>query len=258
MRAENCEPRHRHNTPAISHRNEEGRVQLADFLSLLTFAQFLNFAFIDEFFVYAQRKVNTKNDIIWTDNPNDPAVQEMLNNRKFRNPACVGVCVMMSAKTISFIIKEQGQSWDGAYFRDTVIPHLETFIDDEDNFYDNTLACVVHDRCPGWRANATQTLLDDLQIDHIRCDESYGCWIGNSADLNVIENYGSILMSDVELELMKEPIRSQNQKTTIIKVLRRVLRRHKNSKQDTFKSLVLSFPKRLEMIKQNKGKPLKY
>ena len=125
-------------------------------------------------------------------------------------------------------------------------------------FYPNSLATVVHDRCPGWKARATQELLDELEIDHIRCDDSYGCWIGNSADLNVIENYGSIVMTDVSQEILKEPPNTQNQIHTVIKVLRLVLRRHKRTKQDMFTDLVLSFPKRLEMIRQNGGKPIKH
>ena len=255
LKCQNLKPLHRSNAPAITLTNQEHRVDLHDYLSNLTYQQWLNFYFIDEFFIWAQRKINTKNDIIWSDNKDE--ILELLHSRKYANPECVGVCVIMSAKTIRWVIKKDGQSWNGEYFRGTIIPVIQDFVEDEDNFYDNSLACGQHDCAPGWAANATQDDLKDADLDFIWA-RGYGRWPGNSPDLNPIENLGSCLMNEVENELNEYDWGDRNNRDLIIQILRKVLRRYKRQEADLFKRLVLSFPTRLKEVKANGGKPLKY
>lgn len=256
LRASQLKPRHRRNVPMLSALNITHRLELADFLSNLTDDQWLNMVVMDEFFIYMQRKINSKNDVIWTDDPSE--CENLFYNPVPRNSVCIGVCIIMSCKTISWLIKDQGQSWDGEYFRQSVIPWVEDFMTDTDCVEDPDLACLVHDCCPGWSARATQQQMEETGIDFIKAT-GYGRWGGNSADLNTIENCGGSVMEAVETELMNEPVsQTQTQRQVLLKVLRRVLRRYKRNNQDYFRKLVLSFPDRLAKMVANGGKSIKY
>ena len=47
-----------------------------------------NMVFMDEFYIYQQRKINSKNDIIWTFSVND--IPDHLRNKYPRKPRCIG------------------------------------------------------------------------------------------------------------------------------------------------------------------------
>jgi hypothetical protein len=74
----------------------------------------------DEFFVWAVRKPNHQNDRIWAksieDTEDDQRYRELA-----RNQACVGIFVIFTVKKLLWIIKNKGESWDGNYFRETVL-----------------------------------------------------------------------------------------------------------------------------------------
>ena len=69
---------------------------------------------------------------------------------------------MFTAKRMMWVIKHEGQSWNGVYFRETVLlEHVIPFLNDDDNVISVCETTFVHDRAPCMKANATQKLLRD-------------------------------------------------------------------------------------------------
>ncbi len=70
----NLKPFHRVNAPMITNLNIEHRLRLAKhFINLFNNEPEIlpNMVFMDEFYIYQQRKINSKNDIIWAFSVND-------------------------------------------------------------------------------------------------------------------------------------------------------------------------------------------
>ena len=64
--------------------------------------------------LYFQRKINSKNDIIWAfDIQSIP--EHIRYNRVARNPGCIGVFIVISNFGVFFDIKDEGQSWNNVY-----------------------------------------------------------------------------------------------------------------------------------------------
>ncbi len=118
--------------------------------------------------------------------------------------------VAITKNSVYYKIKRDGQTWGGQYFRRIIIHELDDWIngrmgvvavDDIDKFM------IIHDGAPGWTAKDTQRLLaQHFGIDHFvpsrnNKDSNIPPWAGNSPDLNVVENFGSILMEDVALKI---------------------------------------------------------
>ena len=86
-----------------------------------------------------------------------------------------------------WILKDQsGQSWDGAFFREQIIPKVNDFLTDMDNVLDVDEVILLHDNAPGWTANATQEILRDGPFDFFEKTQ----YPGNSPDLNACEDLG--------------------------------------------------------------------
>ncbi|CAF4463241.1 unnamed protein product, partial [Rotaria magnacalcarata] len=67
-----------------------------------------------------------------------------------------------------------------------------------DNVIDPDEVIFVHDKAPCMRANKTQHLLQDNDVNFWGND----IWPGNSPDLNVAECIGSIIKDEVETKML--------------------------------------------------------
>jgi len=256
-------PFHRRNAPIITEPNVEHRLALSKYF--VNFFQtnpdvLENMIFIDEFFIYHLTKCNTKNDVIWAksrdDIPNDIAY-----NKYPKNSQCVGICVAISSVAVWYDIKEEGQSWDGNYFRTKIIPSIKEWANKPNNVPDPSKMIIQHDCCPGWKAHTTQSLLVQCfgmahfipQLD----DEANPIprWPGNSPDMNPVENFGSIFKEKTE-----ELIDRCNTEVNKAKLLQLVERAINESAQTEclLKNLVRSFQTRCQKVIDGGGKPLEY
>jgi hypothetical protein len=191
---EELKPFHVIAKPYKSQLNIEDRLFFANWLSDKSAEDFLHLAPSDEFFVYAVRKPNHQNDRIWAKN-----IEDIESDERFReivkNPVCIGIFVLFTARKLMFVIKEDGQSWDGNYFRETVLrENVIPFLKEPENVLDTRKVIFLHDKAPCMRAIATQQLLNESGIDFWGND----FWPGNSPDLNPAEHIGSIIKDEVE------------------------------------------------------------
>ncbi len=119
----------------------------------------------DEFFIWLISKPNHQNDRIWSKNIED--IEEDDRYRELVNsPVCVGIFIIFTAKKLHWVIKERGQSWNGQYFRETILKqHVIPFLKNTENVVDVEQVTFIHEIAPCIRANATQQLLVDNEID---------------------------------------------------------------------------------------------
>jgi transposase len=162
--------------PLKTNTHVEDRKWLADFVADWTEEDFLHIAPSDEFYVYVIRKPNHQNDRLWAKNiediSNDERYREMVQDTK-----CIGIFVMFTAKKLLWILKEQGQSWDGVYFREIILQqHVIPFLRDPNNVLDTNEVTFLHDKAPCMKANATQHLLEDEDVKFW----GNSIWPGNS------------------------------------------------------------------------------
>jgi hypothetical protein len=241
-------------SPFITPLNKQHRLDLVYYLSDLEPKHWENFVFSDEFFFYSMRKHNSKNDVIWGKSVSDLKAQ--LFHRNARGVQCVGVFIAFSSRSMTFVIKEKGQSWNSAYFCDTIVPHIVNFVENEDNVPNPDLVTFVHDCAPGWTAKITQDALIESQMDFIRA-KGFGRWPGNSPDINPAENLGSVLMNQLECELDKFNGDGKYSINVLMRILRKILKRmQKNTK--LLNDLVLSFQSRLQQVKESNGLKINY
>ena len=150
------------------------------------------------FFVYVTRRLNFQNDRVWSSTP-DEILNEEGHRKLIKNLECAGVFVLFTARRMMWVTKPSGQNWNGDYFRkiltDSVIP-----FQDPRNAVDVTQVTFLHDKAPCMKALRTQTLLRENNVDFFGNDK----WPGNSPDLNVCENLGSIMKNEVEKRMLSE------------------------------------------------------
>ena len=126
---------------------------------------------------------------------------------------CVGIFVMFTAKKLMWILKEQGQSWDGGYFREVVLQqHVIPFLRNSNNVLDTNEVIFLHGKASCMKANATQHLLEDEGIKFW----GNSIWSGNSLDMNPAENIGAIIKDKVE-ELMASEDRQNRYSYDVLK-----------------------------------------
>ncbi|CAF1253854.1 unnamed protein product [Didymodactylos carnosus] len=105
---------------------------------------------------------------------------------------------MFTAKKLLWVLKEDGQSWDGAYFRKIILQkHVIPFLRNPINVIDTNEVIFLHDKAPCMKANATQHILEDEDVNFW----GNSIWPGNDPDMNPAENIGAIIKDKVE-ELM--------------------------------------------------------
>ena len=149
------------------------------------------------------------------------------------------------------IILQNQESWDQIYFQETIIPDCLEFFENPNNIENPKELCLVHDCCPGWGANNTQALLQEelgdsgfipARDDPNRIDHGTVClrWAGgNSPDMNVVENLGSILMDKVDEAL--DRTRGKRTKLKLRRIITKTLNQLSKDIQ-LLESLVRSFP----------------
>ena len=240
--------------PRISETSVENRLSFCDLLRDWTDDDFMFLAPSDEFFIYSERKPNHQNDRIWAYTLDDIA-DEIRIKPKSKYPTCIGVFICFTAKTMCWVVKEKGESWDGSYFRekillDVVIP----FLRDEENVLNVEATTFLHDKAPCMKAIATQQLLRTNNIDFF--DNSQ--WPGSSPDLNVCENLGAILKNNVDEVLSTKYSDSERlSHSVLLKSIKNELKTmSKNT--DLFERLLRSYPSRLAAVRAAKGKATDY
>ncbi len=123
---------------------------------------------------------------------------------------------------------------------------------------------IVHDCAPGWKAKDTQALLvRTFGVNNFipgldNNDSDIPRWPGNSADMNVVENFGSILMDQVELKIlgMNEQDQYAN-KQVLIQLIEESIEKLADDAQ-MLSNLIYSFVKRCKECVARNGGPLNY
>ena len=238
--------------PMKSVTNIEDRLWFCGFLRDWDEEDFLHLVPSDEFFIYCVRKPNRKNDIVWALKRDD--IADLLEKAVPTHPLCIGLFLMFSAKRLIGVIKEDGQTWNGAYFRDTIIRHhILPFMKNEDCVIDINSATFLHDRAPCYKAAETQELMRSSGIDFF----SFSEYPGNSPDLNTTENMGSIVKDRVDALLDREPEDRRYTKDTLKKCIKKTIR-ELNQTTELFEALLKSYPARLAAVQRANGGHTKY
>lgn len=248
LRNEGFKPFHVITKPLKTDLNKENRLFLAEYCQNLEEEDFLHYAFSDEFFIYSIRKPNHQNDRVWALEQED--IPEYEHYRQIvKNPTCIGLFLMFTAKRMMWVIKAKGQSWDGDYFRRTVLArHVIPFLSDPDNVLVVGETTFVHDRAPCMKANKTQEYLKRKEIQFWGND----LWPGNSPDLNPTENLGEVVKNRVEEKMHKEIGPGRYSEETLLKNLNMVLGGFEHD-TDLFENLLCSMPERLRQVKEAEG-----
>ena len=238
--------------PRISPLCRENRLAFCDLLSDWDENDFMYLAPSDEFFIYAERRPNYQNDRIWALSLEDIAYEDRVRE-KAKFPCCIGVFLCFTAKKMMWVLKEKGQSWDGAYFRQILTDNIIPFLKNRENVIDVKQTTFLHDKAPCMKALATQQLLINNNVDFFSNTQ----WPGSSPDLNVAENVGAILKDRTEEELLKHPSSDRIKPKILSSTLNKVLRSLEND-TDLFERLLRSYPTRLAEVRKMNGFATKY
>jgi hypothetical protein len=149
---------------------------------------FVHLAPSDEFFVWAVRRPNYQNDRIWAKSIDDIEEDERYCEM-IKNQVCIGIFVVFIVKRLLWVIKDNGESWNGQYFRDRILTkNVFPFLKNKENLLDPDEVIFIHDKAPCMRANQTQHLFQDNDVKFWGND----MWPGNLPDLNLAEHIGAI------------------------------------------------------------------
>lgn len=243
LRSTGCRPFHVIGKPKITEQQREDRLWFCNsFLSEWDVDDFLHLAPSDEFFIYCVRKPNNKNDIVWARSPDE--IDDDIRYRKLvKFPKCIGIFLCFTSKKLMWVLKDDGQSWNGAYFRDILNSDVIPFLRSRQNVLSVKDVTFLHDKAPCFKALETQNLLKRSKIDFFANDE----WPGSSPDLNAAEHLGALLKQRVEDAMLNRPYRDQND-IEILKIeLNTVLKEMEND-TDLFETLLMSYPKRIQAV----------
>jgi hypothetical protein len=231
----------------------EDRLWLCEWLSEWDASDFIHLAPSDEFFVWCVQKPNHMNDRIWAKSVED--IEESERYRELvRNQACIGIFVLFTAKKLLWIVKPQGQSWDGNYFRETILKNnVIPFLKNDENVISIEDVTFVHDKAPCMKARATQQLLRESNIDFWGND----IWPGNSPDLNPAEHLGAIIKGEVETRMLSETGPHRFSLQILTQHVTEVLKQMENE-TELFETLLLSWPERIEAVRRANGGHTRY
>ena len=150
-----------------------------------------------------------------------------------------------------WVTKPRG-SWDGDYFREILSNSVIPFLQDPQNVVDVEEVTFLHDKAPCMKALRTQNLLRE-NIDFFGNQE----WPGNSPDLNVCENLGSIMKDEVEKRMLLEPRETRFSRHKMEEHIEAVLREMEFS-TELFEALLSSYPARLQAVRDANGGNTEY
>ncbi|CAF4985287.1 unnamed protein product [Rotaria sp. Silwood1] len=239
--------------PMKSAMNIEDRLWFCDYLQQWDEYDFMHLAPSDEFFVWAVRRPNYQNDRVWSF-----SLEDIQDDERYQElsawPNCIGIYICFTAVKLMWVIKDDGASWDGAYYRRSILTeNVIPFLSDPKNVLDPSEVVYLHDNASCHKANATQALLKDSGVDFFDRTQ----WPGNSPDLNVAEDVGSILMDKVESLMIEEHGANQNSKVVLLQHLQNVLHELENE-TELFENLLKSYPRRLKAVREANGGHTKY
>ena len=203
-------------------------------------------------FIWTIRRPNAQNHRIWARNRDD--VADLLAAPQVAHPVCVDVFLLFTGKRMIWLVKEKGQSWNGKYFREVIDSELEPFFSDQRNWVGPVGGTLLwHDNAPGWRAKATQDVLEECKISMFNPagDKKVPQY---SVDVNVAENMRAILM---EKNLDDKDITYSAKTAQLITQLEIVLTKLTADKS-LLRPLIGSFRKRIQLLRDSKGKRLKH
>ena len=203
--------------------------------------------------MYAERKANHQNDRIWAYSLDDINNEDRIRE-KSKYPTCIGIFIVFTAKRMTWVIKEKGQSWSSKYFQDEVLADVVIpFLRDRRNVIDKNEVTFLHDKMPCLKAIRTQQLLRQNDIDFFDNTQ----WPGSSPDLNVAENLGAIMKDRVEdaLQVFSEVERSKPE--ILMNSLNDVLQEMSDD-TELFEKLLRSYPDRLRAVREAKGWHTRY
>lgn len=229
--------------PIMSAETAENRLLFCEFLSRWEENDFLHLCPSDEFFIWT-----VQNDWIWTSSE-----EEVKETEEYEEvclaPNCIGVFLCFTVKRLLWVIKEEGQSWTEAYFREKILGEkVIPFLMEPRNVSDPGEVCFLHDSAPYFLANETQNLMKDSGIDFFDPAE----WPEDSPDLNPTEYIGAILKEKVESKLTGEQAADRYSKETLVKHLQDVMV-ELEFQTDLFESLLRSYPARLQAVQDARG-----
>ncbi len=178
----------------ISTENVDNRLWFVNYLSKWDIEDFMNLAPSDEFFINQSRRPNYQNDRIWTIDIDD--IPEHVKVRQHsKDPACIGIFLLFTAKKMLWVVKDQVQKWSGDYLREVILAqHVMAFLKNPRNVLDVQNTTFLHDSEPCMNALATQNLLKNNGINFFGNSE----WPGSTPDLNLCEHLGTSLKQRVE------------------------------------------------------------
>ena len=105
---------------------------------------------------------------------------------------------MLIGNKLLWILKENEQFWDGAYFLEIILQkHVIPFLLNPINALDTNEVALLHYKAPSMKANATYHVLEDEGVNF----SGNSIWPGNSPDMNPTENIDAVIKDKVE-ELM--------------------------------------------------------
>ena len=248
LRSIGAKPYHEIPKPRLSELNREDRLSFCELLRDWDANDFMHLAPSDEFFIYADRRPNYQNDRIWALSLDD-IEGEIRFREKSKHSVCIGVFICFTAKTMMWVTKEKGQSWDGTYFREQIlVKHVIPFLKNENNVLSVDEVTFLQDKAPCFKAIATQQLLKSNNIDFF--DNSQ--WPGSSPDLNATENLGAILKKHVEDRILKIPSMERNSVETLKTIISEELIKIKEE-PEIFANLLKSYTARLDAVRKNHG-----
>lgn len=221
----------------------ENRLWFANFLRDWDSEDFLHLAPSDEFFIYSVRRPNFQNDRVWALTV-DEIPEQVRTQQLPAHPSCVGIFLCFTAKSLMWVIKDDGQKWDGEYFRETVLQKsVIPFLKRSHNVISKDDVCFLHDNAPCMKSFETQALMRNSGIDFFHSNQ----WPGNSPDLNAAEHLGAILKGKVESRIIEAddvpPLRT---------VVEEELEKLKRDRA-LFHRLLESYPSRIKAVLEAKG-----
>ncbi|CAF3266560.1 unnamed protein product [Rotaria sp. Silwood2] len=131
--------------------------------------------------------------------------------------------------------------------------HVIPFLKDEKNVIDRDEVIFVHDKAPCMRANMTQHLFQDNNINFWGNDT----WPGISPDLNMAEHIGTVIKNAVAQKMLSGTRKDRYKDETLKKHLSYVLT-NMVSNTELFETLLCPYPSRLRAVKNANGRHTDY